>query len=140
MILLLIAISISIHDVLRHYTPSNVIRDLVRTREGLKWGVPAMLLAVPYFGVAYWFTTIIDTGASKWIYLIVFLCLWSGIKMLWLGPISVVMLTRSRAQELAARCRNSTNEHDAENPRANSMGMPDYSRLARLCAFPKCHA
>jgi hypothetical protein len=48
MIRLLLGASIAIHDVLRRYMPTNVIRDLVRTRRGLKWGVPAMLLAAPY--------------------------------------------------------------------------------------------
>ena len=105
MIRLLMVASIFIQDFLRRWMLTNVIRDLVRTRRGLKWGVPAMLLAVPYFSVAYWLTTIIDTGAPKWLYLIVLICIWSGMKMLWLGPISLILLARDRAQEAAARHR-----------------------------------
>ncbi|MCI1978248.1 sulfate permease [Bifidobacterium mongoliense] len=105
MIRLLLAASITIHDVLRRYMPTNVIRDLVRTRQGLKWGVPAMLLAVPYFAVAYWLTTLLAGGAPGWLNLLVLVSIWSGIKMLWLGPISLVMLARVRAQEFAARRR-----------------------------------
>src|SRR5690625_7163063 len=33
---------------LRRYLPTARIRDAVMTRRGLKWGVPALLLAIPY--------------------------------------------------------------------------------------------
>lgn len=105
MIRLLLAASITIHDVLCRYMPTNIIRDLVCTRQGLKWGVPAMLLAVPYFTVAYWLTTLLADGESGWLNLLVLVSIWSGIKMLWLGPVSLVMLARVRAQEFAARRR-----------------------------------
>ena len=78
MIRLLLAASIAIHDLLRLWMPTNVIRDLVRTRQGLKWGMPAMLLAVPYFATAYWLTTLLAGGASGWLNLLVLLCVWSG--------------------------------------------------------------
>lgn len=105
MISLLLAASIAVHDFLRRWMPTNVIRDLVRTRRGLKWGVPAMLLAVPYFAAAYWVTTLLANGAPGWLNLLVLLCVWSGFKMLWLGPISIVLLLHARAREFAARRR-----------------------------------
>ena len=110
MIRLLLGASIAIHDVLRRYMPTNVIRDLVRTRRGLKWGVPAMLLAAPYLAMAYWLTTLLAGGAPGWLNLLVLLCVWSGIKMLWLGPISLILLARARIQEFAARSRQMKNE------------------------------
>ncbi|WRS29210.1 sulfate permease [Actinomycetaceae bacterium MB13-C1-2] len=115
MIRLIMAASIYIHDFLRRWMPTNVIRDQVRNRQGLKWGIPAMLLAVPYLGVAYWLTTLIDTGAPKWLYLIVLVCIWSGIKMLWLGPISLVLLLRVRAQEAIARRQKKAEQGGAVN-------------------------
>lgn len=33
---------------LRRYMPTNILLDLICTRRGLKWGIPAMLLAAPY--------------------------------------------------------------------------------------------
>ena len=110
MIRLLLAASIAIHDVLRRYMPTNIIRDHIRTRRGLKWGVPAMLLAAPYFAVAYWLTTLLAGGAPSWLNLFVLVCVWSGIKMLWLGPISLILLARVRIQEFAARRRQMKNE------------------------------
>lgn len=40
--------SIHTRDFLHRYMPSNIVLDRLRTRRGLKWGVPAMLLAIPY--------------------------------------------------------------------------------------------
>jgi hypothetical protein len=105
MIHLLLAGSIAIHKVLRRYMPTNIIRDLIRTRRGLKWGVPAMLLAAPYFAVAYWLTSLLAGGAPGWLNLLVLLCVWSGFKLLWLGPISIVLVIRACAREFAARRR-----------------------------------
>ena len=106
MIRLLMAASIAIHDYLTRYMPTNKIRDRVYTRDGLKWGIPAMLLAIPYFGIALWLARIIETGAPGWLNVAVLICLWSGFKMLWLGPISLIKLARVRAQEFAARRRS----------------------------------
>ena len=98
MIRLLLAASVAISDYLRRYMPTNKIRDRVYAREGLKWGIPAMLLAVPYLGVAYWCTTLIDAGGPGWLNLVVLICVWSAFKMLWIGPVSVGLLIRIRRQ------------------------------------------
>lgn len=37
---------------LRRYMPTNMLLDAIRTRRGLKWGMPAMLLAAPYLLLA----------------------------------------------------------------------------------------
>ncbi|MDO5644971.1 MAG: sulfate permease [Dermabacter sp.] len=103
MIRLLLAASIHIRDFMRRYMPSNIVLDLIRTRVGLKWGVPAMLLAILYFGAAYWCTTIIGAGGPGWLNLVVLICAWSGFKMLWIGPVSIVLLLRVRSQERLAR-------------------------------------
>ena len=110
MIRLLLAVSIAISDYLRRYMPTNKIRDRVYTREGLKWGIPAMLLAIPYFGIALWLAEIIETGAPGWLNVAVLICLWSGFKMLWLGPISLILLARVRIQEHGRR----REDHEAE--------------------------
>ncbi|MCX2164064.1 hypothetical protein [Corynebacterium auriscanis] len=34
-------------DLLHRYMPTNIVLDKLRSRRGLKWGVPAMLLAIP---------------------------------------------------------------------------------------------
>jgi hypothetical protein len=57
------------------YLAGQVGGQLARTRRGLKWGLPVMLLTVPYFAIANWCTTLIDHGAPGWLYPIVLICL-----------------------------------------------------------------
>lgn len=40
--------SIHIRYFMRRWMPSNILLDKIRTRRGLKYGVSAMLLAIPY--------------------------------------------------------------------------------------------
>jgi uncharacterized membrane protein YhaH (DUF805 family) len=91
---------------LRRYMPTNILLDKIRTRSGLKWGVPAMLLGVAYIFVAAICTTLIDQGWSKWLYLLFFLLLWNGLKFLIMGPWSLILLARVRTQEARARKQN----------------------------------
>lgn len=44
-------ISIYLSSFMRRFMPTNIALDALRTRRGLKWGAPAMLLAIPYWGV-----------------------------------------------------------------------------------------
>lgn len=103
MIRLLWTASVEVRYFLRRYMPSNIVLDLLRTRRGLRWGVPAMLLAVPYLIVAYWCTISIGSGGPGWLHLIVLICLWSALKMVLFGPVSVVLLVRARARERQAQ-------------------------------------
>lgn len=48
MIRLLWALSAHARYYLRRYMPTNIALDAIRSRRGLKWGTPAMLLAAPY--------------------------------------------------------------------------------------------
>lgn len=46
---------------LRRITPTNILIDVINTRRGLKWGMPALLLAAPYgFAAVYWETEMSD--------------------------------------------------------------------------------
>lgn len=92
----------SVHTLyfLRRYMPTNVLLDAIRTRRGLKWGVPAMLLAVPYFLLAAMFIQSIDDGAPAWLYVLVLLSIWNGLKMLWIGPSSLMLLARKYSHQL----------------------------------------
>ena len=58
-------LSIHIRIFLRVWMPTNILLDALRTRRGLHWGGPAMLLSVGYLAVAYWCTTLIDQGAPS---------------------------------------------------------------------------
>lgn len=103
MIRLLLAASIRTRYFLRRYMPSNILLDKVRTRRGLKWGVPAMLLAIPYLGVAYLLSAAVENGGPGWLNLFILITVWSALKMLWIGPISLVLLAHARVREYAQR-------------------------------------
>lgn len=85
------------------YAPTNVLLNAIRVRRGLKWGVPAMLLSVPYLYAAAICTTIINDGGPRWLCLVVLLFVWNAFKFLWIGPVSLIQLIRVRRNELASR-------------------------------------
>ncbi|AQP44930.1 sulfate permease [Tessaracoccus flavus] len=103
MIRLLWTASAEVRYFLRRYMPSNIVLDLIRTRKGLKWGIPAMLLAGPYLAIAFWCTTLIESGGPGWLHLVVLLCIWNALKMLAIGPVSLSLLVRTRVRERHAR-------------------------------------
>lgn len=87
---------------LRRFMPTNILLDAIRTRRGLKWGMPAMLLAVPYLLAASICTTFIAEGGHGWLHLLVLLCLWNTMKLIIMGPLSLILLARIRLREAAA--------------------------------------
>lgn len=105
MLRLLWAASVRTRYFLRRYMPTNVLLDLIRTRRGLKWGIPAMLLAAPYLLAASICTNLIANGGPGWLNLLVILFIWNALKFLILGPVSLVLLFRIRIHEAAERRR-----------------------------------
>jgi len=103
MIRLLWAISPVIRDFLARWMPTNRLLAAIRTRRGLKWGVPAMALGVAYFLVAACLVAVIRDGGPAWLNALVLLSCWNGFKFLWIGPVSVVLLVRVRFRESSAR-------------------------------------
>ncbi len=88
---------------LRRYMPTNIALDAMRTRPGLKWGVPAMLVAIPYLYAASLLTVLVGDGAPRWLYLLVLLFIWNALKFAIMGPVSVVLLIGVRASERRER-------------------------------------
>lgn len=103
MLRLIWTLSVHIRYFLRRTMPSNIVADKVRTRHGLKWGPLAMLLAIPYLLAGATFRQMIEDGGPGWLNLLVLLCLWNMMKMLWLGPISIILLAYVRWHEREAR-------------------------------------
>lgn len=103
MIRLIWATSVYTRYFMRRYVPTNILLDSIRTRRrGLKWGVPAMMLAIPYLLIANVCVQLIEEGAPGWLHLVVLWAIWNMLKMLWIGPISVVLLIRARLREARA--------------------------------------
>ncbi|MBG6059962.1 hypothetical protein IWX89_003435 [Cryobacterium sp. MP_M3] len=83
--------------------PTNILLDSLRTRRGLKLGLPAMLLAVPYLVAAWLCSTWVADGGPGWGNLLVLLFVWNALKFLVNGPINLVLLLRVRLAERRAR-------------------------------------
>lgn len=92
-------LSIRTRAFLRRYMPTNILLDAIRTRRGLKWGAPAMLLAVPYLLAASICTNLIADGGPGWLNVLVLLFLWNALKLVIIGPFSLVLLIRARLLE-----------------------------------------
>ena len=95
--------SIHISHFMRRWMITNRVIDRVRTREGLKWGVPAMLLAIPYLYLASLLAVIVRDGGPGWLNIFILISMWSALKTLWIGPISLILLARVRIHEHAER-------------------------------------
>lgn len=103
MLRVLWAVSVRTRDLTRRYLPTNILLDFIRARRGLKWGVPAMLLAVPYLAVAVWCARSIVDGGPGWLNLVVLVAVWNAMKFIVMGPVSVLTLARRRWYERSAR-------------------------------------
>jgi hypothetical protein len=103
MIRLLWNLSIHVRLFLRTYMPTNILLDALRTRRGLKWGVPAMLLAGPYLLSAWLLTAWLANGGPGWLNLLVLLFIWNALKFLVNGPVTLVVLIRARLAERRER-------------------------------------
>lgn len=101
---------------LRRYMPTNRLLDAIRRRRNLRWGIPAMLLAVPYLLIASICTNALDQGAPGWLHLVVLWSVWNAMKFIITGPISLVLLARARIREAGARRRDRTRETLSRTP------------------------
>jgi hypothetical protein len=100
---LLWVFSVRVRIFLWRYMPTNVLLAAFRTRRGLKWGVPAMLLATPYFFAAWVCSTWVTDGGPAWLNLLVLLLIWNALKFIVNGPITLVLLLHRRLAERPAR-------------------------------------
>ncbi|MBG6213726.1 hypothetical protein RCH23_001390 [Cryobacterium sp. CAN_C3] len=90
---------------LRRFMPTAIVIDAINTRRGLKWGVPAMLLAVPYSLAAIYCRAQVEVGGPGWLNLLVLLFLFNTLKFVLIGPISLLKLITVRVREAVARRR-----------------------------------
>lgn len=84
---------------LRIYFPSNIAIALLRTRRGLKWGVPAMLLSPAYGALAYWLHAQAEATGIGWLSLLAVVCAISAIKFAAFGPLSLMLLAVARRRD-----------------------------------------
>jgi heme exporter protein D len=109
---------------LRRITPTNILIDAINTRRGLTWGVPAMLLAVPYRFAAAYFAGLVEAGDSGWLSVLVLLFVWDAVKFLVVGPMTLMRLIAVRVREVKAH-RGLARALVHENARVERVNEPD---------------
>lgn len=102
---LILGVTARTHYAVRRFMPTNILLDAIHTRRGLKWGVPAMLLAIPYALATVLCVGIADAGGSGWLNVLALLFAWNALKILAAGPMTVMRLLRVRGREARARRR-----------------------------------
>lgn len=94
--------------------PTNILLGALRTRRGLKSGVPAMPIVAPYLLGAWLLTVWIADGGPRCLNLVVLLFIWNALKFLVNGPITIVILIRGHLAE--RRDRRLVERESAEYP------------------------
>ena len=89
-------LSTAISGCCRYYLPTNCALDWLRTPRGLKWAIPAALVATPtYLGM----TALAIDGAARpglgWLNLLVFLFFWNAAKFAWMAVLSPLRMLRN---------------------------------------------
>jgi hypothetical protein len=107
---LILGLTARIYFAVRRFMPTNIVLDALHTRRGLKWGLPATLLAIPYvFGLVLC-VGLLEAGGSGWLNLLALLFAWNALKFLVAGPLSVIRLVVTRGRESRLRRTTTSNE------------------------------
>jgi len=114
----------------RRFLPTNIVLNAIHTRPGLKWGVPAMLLAVPYTLAAALCVGRTDAGGSGWLSILALLFLWDALKFLVAGPLTLFRLLSVRSYEARER-RRATMSSEHDEPKAARGAMRGLSSTRR---------
>ncbi|BDZ38011.1 sulfate permease [Microbacterium suwonense] len=117
-------LSVRTRDYLHRYMPSNRLLAGIRTRRGLKWGIPAMLVALPYILIASICSGSAADGGPGWLHLIVLWACWNALKFIIMGPLSVSV-------RACARLRSVVTGATTRASRRACVSQPFVSRLNR---------
>lgn len=79
--------------------PTNRLVRYVRTRRGLRWGIPLALLGVLYAVGAVVCATIVQQGGSEWWNLGFLLGFWNALKLIGNGICATILLSLVRIRE-----------------------------------------
>ena len=100
LLMLSVRLAATIHSHLQAFAPTNILLRHLRTRDGLKWAIPAALLLVPTYLFAGAITTaVIADGGAGWLNLVVLTCIWNAMKFAWMGVLSVPLLAVALVRE-----------------------------------------
>ncbi|HEY0259481.1 MAG TPA: sulfate permease [Lacisediminihabitans sp.] len=100
----------SLYWLSQRWMPTNILVRRVRTRHGLRWGIPLALLGLLYAVGAVVCATLAQHGASGWWNLGFLLGLWNALKLVGNGLYATAGLLVVRVRESGQR-RHATAVH-----------------------------
>ena len=83
----------------RRWLPSHRLVAYLRTRRGLRWGLPAAGLGIAYLMAARWLFELVAAGATQWLYLGDLLLLAGAARLIAGGLFAVPRLVVVRCRE-----------------------------------------
>lgn len=103
MLTLCLGLSAAIHGYMQRYMPTNLAVAWLRTPRGLKWAIPAAVVATPaYLAVMVLAMAIISAGGPGWLHLLFLWAFWNSMKFAVMAirslPIMAMRALRSVAQ------------------------------------------
>lgn len=88
-------LSAAIRGYLRFYMPINRAVDWLRTPRGLKWAIPAALVATPaYLGLTALAIQLAARPGLGFVNLLVFLFFWNAAKFAWMAVLSPFLMLK----------------------------------------------
>lgn len=94
----------ALYTAISRWYPSNIAIALLRTRAGLKWAVPVMLVMAPgYLALSYWLALLVRDGAPGWVAVFACVAFVSAVKFVAFAPVSLVLLARAKWVERRAQ-------------------------------------
>jgi hypothetical protein len=95
MLILLWHLSAAIRGYMRVYMATNIAVDWLRSARGLKWAIPAALVATPaYLGLTAICIHYAERPGFGWLNLLVFLSYWNAVKFAWITVVTPFSLLR----------------------------------------------
>jgi hypothetical protein len=95
-------LSAATHGYMRYYMPTNMAVDWLRSPGGVKWAVPAALVAASaYLGLTAWAILLAARPGLGWLNVLVLLFFWNAVKFGWIAVLAPVMWRPSRAPAAA---------------------------------------
>jgi hypothetical protein len=92
-------LSAAIRRYLRRYMPTNIALDLLRHSRGLRWAIPAALVATAaYLYSASLCSAIIERGGPGYLNVLVLLFFWNATKFAWATILAPARLLTNAAQ------------------------------------------
>jgi hypothetical protein len=120
--------------VLQH-APTNRLLARLRTRQGLRWSIPVVLVLVLfYLFAASIVTTVIEDSGPGWLNLIVILLIWNAFKFAAMVPVSLWVLLKARCAECR---RRRAARHEGYAPGHSDHGRPGHDPPTRVCLKPR---